>query len=155
MRKGKQLEGNLFLESGDIFIYKEVNNTYYVESHNENLNYFFTIDYLESVAALMKVKEMFNVDQFWNIKITKEMRENINFSKSLYWITGGSREWERRTTYNTKWGKCVDLFLDEYKDKLEKINKKCETLGEVREEFLKHLNLPIIYEFSLNNGLIN
>ena len=154
MKKGKQLEGNLFLTKDKIFIYKEANNTYYTESYNDNLNYFYTIDYLESVAALMKIKEMYDFDQLWDIVITDEMRDSVNFSKSLYWLTGGSREWDNGTTYNTNWNKCVDLFLEEYKLKLEKINKKCKTFRDVRDEFLINFNLPIIYEFSLNNGLV-
>ena len=31
---------------------------------------------------------------------------------------------------------------------------KCETLGEVRDEFLDHMNLPKLYEFSLSSNLI-
>ena len=157
MRKNKQLvlsDNNLIMEKSKISIYRENNNLYFFESNNPNLNYFLSIDYLESVSALMKLKDMYDFDTLWDIKITDEMRINVNYNKSLYWLTGGDREWVTSKVYNTTWSESSDLFLKEYGSILEDINIKCDNLGEVRDEFLKYMNLPTLYEFGLSKNII-
>ena len=158
MRKNKQLilnEGNLFLEQNNIQVYREGNNTYYFESQTPNLSYFFTSDYLESVSALMKIKSTQEIDQLWEIKITEDMRNIANYGSSLYWLTGGDDAWNKYRVYNIRWDEAIDLFTEEYEDILIKINNESETLGDVKEELNKHLNLPILYEFSIERGIIN
>ena len=157
MRKNKQLilsEGYLILENSKVRVYKEKNNLYYFESTNSKLNYFLSVDYLESVAALMKLKDLYDFDSLWDIEITDEMRNNIFLSKSLYWLTGGDREWVTSSVYNTTWLESGHIFVEEYGNKLEKINKKCKTLGDVRDEFIRYMNLPTLYEFGLIKGII-
>tara|TARA_R110000772_G_scaffold66676_4_gene148366 strand:+ start:4983 stop:5459 length:477 start_codon:yes stop_codon:yes gene_type:complete len=158
MRKNKQLilnEGNLFLEQNNIQVYRESNNTYYFESQTPNLNYFFTCDYLESVSALMKIKGTQEIDQLWGIKITEDMRNIANYGSSLYWLTGGDDAWSKYKVYNIRWDEAIDLFIEEYEDILIKINNESETLDDVKIELNKHLNLPILYEFSMEKGIIN
>tara|TARA_R110000772_G_scaffold2410_2_gene8396 strand:+ start:16093 stop:16569 length:477 start_codon:yes stop_codon:yes gene_type:complete len=157
MRKNRQLilnEDNLILEKNNVQVYKESNNTYYFESQANNLNYFFTCDYLESVSALMKIKGMKKFKKLWNIEITDEMRNVVNYGSCLYWLTGGDKEWGMYKTYNIRWDEAIDLFIDQYEDILIIINQNCNTLGEVREQLTKHLNLPTIYEFCLEKGII-
>lgn len=158
MKKNKQSilnEGKLFLDQNNIQVYKESNNTYYFESQTPNLNYFFTCDYLESVSALMKMKYMSKFNQLWDIKITEEMRGIANYGSSLYWLTGGDDAWNKYRVYNIRWDEAIDLFIEKYEDILIKINKESETLGDVKKELNKHLNLPILYEFSIERGIIN
>lgn len=154
MRRSKQiLEDNLVLFKNKVNIYKEKNNTFYFESNNPKL-YFLTNDYLEAVSALMKLKEMRNFDNLWNISITSEMKKSVDISRCLYWLTGGDKDWRNKQIYTKSWRSSSKIYLIEYKDRINKILNKCETLGEVRDEFLKYLTLPKLYEFSLNKGLI-
>lgn len=157
MRKSRQLilnEDNLFIERNNIQVYKESNDIYYFEIQTSELNYFFTCDYLESVSALMKSKFVCESDQLWNIKITDEMRNITYNGSSLYWLSGGDDAWNRYKIYNIRWDEAIDLYIDEFEDILIKINNECETLGDVRKELNKYLNLPTLYEFGLEKGII-
>ena len=156
MRKHRQLildEGNLIIEENGIEVYQEGNNIYFFEGKLPNLNYFFTCDYLESVSALTKLKNINNFNQIWDIEITKEMKSVVNYGSSLYWLSGGDIMWGNGI-YNIRWDEVVDIFLDEYIDKLIEINIKCSTLSEVRDELTTHFNLPTMYEFGLEKGII-
>lgn len=157
MKKNKMTlsNENIIIESSVFNLYKEKNNDlYYFESFHKNLNHFLSIDYLESVSALMKLKELHDFDLLWDIEITDEMRNNIDIKKSLYWLSGGDREWITSKIYNTTWSDSSHLFLEEFEEMIEDINKKCNTLGETRDEFIKYMNLPTLYEFGLKKGII-
>lgn len=155
MKKNKMIlsNENVIFEKSKINVYKEKNNLYYFESYHKNLNYYLSVDYLESVSALMKLKDLYD-SELWDIKITDEMRNSINLNKSLYWLTGGDREWITSKIYNTTWLRSGNLFIEEFGDTVEDINKRCDTLGEVRDEFIKYMNLPTLYEFGLKKGII-
>jgi hypothetical protein len=103
----------------------------------------------------MKIKSTQEIDQLWEIKITEDMRNIANYGSSLYWLTGGDDAWNKYRVYNIRWDEAIDLFTEEYEDILIKINNESETLGDVKEELNKHLNLPILYEFSIERGIIN
>lgn len=158
MRKNRQPipnEGSLIIERNNIQVYKESNNTYYFESQIPNLNYFFTNDYLESVSALMKIKGVKEFDQLWKMKITEEMKNIANYGSSLYWLTGGDDAWNNYKVYNIRWDEAIDLFTEEYEDILIEINNDSYTLEDVKIKLNKYLNLPILYEFSIEKGIIN
>jgi hypothetical protein len=140
------------LVKSNIQVFKE-NNVYYFESNNEKLSNFITNDYMEAVAAFMKLKDTFDLNYLWDIKVTDEMRENLSVNKTLYWITGGDREWVENKTYKKTWIEYSNIFVKKYQKRIETI-KECKTLGEVRDEFLKHMNLPMIYEFALTKNMI-
>lgn len=159
MKKNRQSstlnENNLILEKNNIMVYKEKNNTYYFESQRSNLNYFYTCDYLESVSALIKIKDIKDFDLLWDMEITDEMRSMVNYGSSLYWLSGGDNAWNSYRIYNIRWDEAIDLFLEEYNEILIKINTESKTLRDAREMIKKHLNLPKIYEFSLENNITN
>jgi hypothetical protein len=148
------LEGELLFFKSKISVFKESDNTYYFESNNDKLTYFITDDYMEAVSALMKLKDVMDFEDLWDIEITNKMRENVNIEKSLYWITGGDREWVKNKTYKKTWKELSNTFTKKYSRKLNSINNNSKTLGDVRDELLKYMSLPIIYEFALNEDMI-
>jgi hypothetical protein len=158
MRKNKQLilnEGNLIHEQNNVQVYKESNNTYYFESKTPNLNYFYTNDYLESVSALIKIRDVKDFNELWDIQITEEMRSIVNYGSSLYWLTGGDDAWGNYKIYDIRWDEAIDIFIERYEDILIKINKESHTLSDVKLKLNKFLNLPTLYEFSIEKGIIN
>jgi oligoribonuclease NrnB/cAMP/cGMP phosphodiesterase (DHH superfamily) len=154
MKRTKLIESKeLFIFKSKISIYIE-DNIYFFESNNQKLSYFLTHDFMEATSALMKLHELFNEDDIWDIKINDDMRKNIDFKKSLYWLTGGYNEWVLNKSYKYDWEYCSDIFYNEYKYILKDIMKSSKTLNDVREGFLKEMNLPTLYEFSLKNNLV-
>ena len=155
MKKNKLtiIESDPIFFKSKIQIFKE-SDLYYFECNNIKLSNFITNDYMEAVAALMKLKDTFDFDNLWEIPISNKMRDNININRSLYWITGGDREWVCNKTYNKTWAEYYEIFVDKYSKRLEKIIDKCETLGEVREEILKYMSLPMVYEFALSKNMV-
>lgn len=157
MKKNKRiklLENDVVEYQNNIYIYQEKEG-FYFDSHNKKLPLFATNDYFEAVAAIMKIKDVYNFDSLWDIKITKNMKKNVNYINVLYWITGGVREWKQNNLYNDSWENCYKIFLENFEKSLTDINKKSNTLRECRDEIIKHLSLPYIYEFCLIENLLN
>lgn len=157
MKKNRQLilnDNNLFIEENNVQVYREGRNLYYFEIQVPTFNYFLTCDYLESISAIIRNKHINDFTQIWDIKISNEMRDAVNFGSSLYWLSGGDGAWNKQAMYNLRWDEAVDLFIEQYESILIKINEECETLREVREELNKHLNLLNMYEFGLSKDII-
>lgn len=113
---------------------------------------FLSDDYAESVAALMRLPKFFKEEYLWKIKIPNKY--NIKTSKSLYWLTGGNSEWKENKNYKYDWEDVELIFNHKFEDMILDIIKESNTLGDIKRGFMSRLNLPIIYEFSLNNNLI-
>lgn len=113
---------------------------------------FLSDDYAESVAALMRLPKFFKEEDLWKIKIPNKY--NIKPSKSLYWLTGGNSEWKENKNYKYEWEDVELIFSHKFEDTILDIVKESNTLGDIKRGFMAKLNLPIIYEFSLNNNLI-
>lgn len=143
----------LFSNKDNLNIYKE-GSIYLFENRDQSLPYFITNDYLEAVSALMKLKNLINYDDLWNIEINKQMKESVSINKCLYWLTGGDREWIINKRYNQRWSEICDVFIDQYSDIINEVICDSNTLNDVRVHLIKDLNLPVLYEFSLDKGLI-
>jgi hypothetical protein len=78
----------------------------------------------------------------------------IYLDKALYWLSGGDIEWITKKHYNKAWSEVYLSYQEEFGMTIFNIIKKSNTLGEVRNGFSKYLNLPVLYEFSLNKGFI-
>jgi hypothetical protein len=112
-----------------------------------------TTDICEAVSLMMR----FNVTDpnIWNRDITKNLDlDLIDSKKCLYWLSGGDDEWVKRHFYKRPWNECDLLFQEEFGVTVLVIYKKSKTLGDIKSGFLKFLNLPVFYEFSLSRGLI-
>ncbi|CAG7580185.1 MAG: hypothetical protein SLAVMIC_00289 [uncultured marine phage] len=147
--------GILLYEDQKVKVWKEPNGKLFFESNDPILcDTFMSDDYAESVAALMRLPKVFNDDKLWNIKINKD-KYDITTSKVLYWLTGGNKEWNDKNHYKNDWNEIDSIFTHQFEDTIFEIVGQSNTLGDIKRGFMRHLNLPIIYEFALNNDLID
>ena len=137
---------------------KDVYNRGIVRVSKEEDEYFFEIgkeltsDVAEAVAILMR-KVDFN-EAVWNLEVSNIVLENITPERCLFWLTGGYSEWRTLENYNKPWCDCYLDFQEEFGYLILNIIKRSKTLKDVRENFLKYLNLPILYDFAINKNMI-
>jgi len=108
-----------------------------------------TEDVAEAVAIMMRSNDV--KKSFWEQKISAN-NDSVEPRKSLYWLTGGDREWVKLSNYTKPWNEVEDEFENEYKFLIKWIVNKSKTMGEIRDMFIKYLNLPTLYEFALEKG---
>jgi hypothetical protein len=110
-----------------------------------------TEDIAEAVAIMMRQK---GINQtVWNKELNLDI-DTIDPRKCLYWLTGGDREWVTLNNYNKPWNQCDHHFADEFEFVVRWIIKKSKTLGDIKESFIEHLSLPVLYEFAINKNLV-
>ena len=137
---------------------KDIYNRGIVRVSKEENEYFFEIgkeltsDVAEAVVILMR-KVDFN-EAIWDLEISNIVLENITPERSLFWLTGGYSEWRTLENYNKPWCDCYLDFQEEFGYLIVNIIKKSKTLKDIRENFLKYLNLPILYDFAINKKMI-
>ena len=148
MRRNVKM-GNLLFESDLIKVSKEANKILYFESNQWQLN---TYDVIEGVAALIKMNVPYE-DKVWDIQVKEKW--NSSADKALYWLSGGDKEWLDGKRYKYQWKDVFHIFTHKYSDIIYDVLEKAETLKDIRDGFNKHLPMTKLYEFSLNNGLIN
>jgi hypothetical protein len=123
-------------------------NGYFFEIGSE-----MTCDIAEAVSLLMR-----NVDwndPIWKMEINKNIiYEDITPEKSLYWLTGGNKEWNSLKHYNKSWCDCYLDFQEEFGFLIVNIVKKSKTLLDIRNAFMKYLNLPTLYNFAISKNMI-
>jgi hypothetical protein len=93
-------------------------------------------------------------DSAWDIEVNNTNIENISPEKSLFWLTGGTQEWINLENYNRPWCDCYLDFQEEFGFMIIKIIKDSKKLSEVRDGFIKYLNLPVIYDFAMSKNLL-
>lgn len=134
----RQNEFRLTKENGEIFF----------EIGNES-----TSDLAEAVAILMR-KIDWN-DPVWQIDIDKKIVvENLTPEKALFWLTGGYNEWRTLNHYNRPWCDCYLDFQEEFGFMIISIVKKSKKLSDIRDSFLRYLNLPTLYNFAISKNMI-
>lgn len=111
-----------------------------------------TTDLAEAVAILMKTKGI--NDEVWNLELDKIRTEEISPAKSLFYLTGGHQEWTLLENYSKPWSECCLDFQEEFGLMITKIIKRSKKLSDVKNGFMKYLNLPIIYEFAMSKDLV-
>jgi hypothetical protein len=138
---------------------KEILNQRELRVTKEGNEYFFEIgpemtsDVAEAVSILMR-KIDWN-DPIWNTVIDKKMiYENITPEKALYWLSGGYKEWKSLDHYNRPWCDCYLDFQEEFGFLIVNIIKKSKTLLDVRNAFMKYLNLPTLYNFAISKNMV-
>jgi hypothetical protein len=128
-----------------------------IKISQESGNYYFEIitettsDIGEAVAIMMKLNK-YN-DPVWELKINNVNLYNVEPSKSLYWLSGGDDEWRFGNEYKCQWHECYFKFGEEFGLSVISIIQKSKTLKDIREEFIKNLNLTKLYEFALENKI--
>lgn len=111
-----------------------------------------TDDMAEAVSILMRRVD-FN-DAIWKTEVKDIIVENIIPEKTLFWLTGGYKEWEKLENYNKSWHDCYLDFQEEFGFIVVRSVKKAKTLKDIRDSFLRYLNLPVLYDFAVSKSLI-
>lgn len=143
MINNKEMETKPFYDSETVIIFLE-NNKYIFEAGKG----FVSDDIMESVIFILK---NCNVnDNFWKIKISRTSINNIDFKKSLYWISGGDEFWN---DWMLCWHEYCDIYADEYSEELKTALKKTKNLGDIRNMIINIFNLDRMYEFALKLNL--
>jgi hypothetical protein len=145
MRKKIKTLSNDVYESNIVRINKE-ENEYFFEIGNE-----LTTDVAEAVAILMRKVEIDN--PIWEIEL-KDLEVEVSPEKSLFWLTGGNQEWRTLEHYNKPWRDCYLEFEEEFGFLILNITKRSKKLKDIRNNFIKYLNLPILYDFAISKNMI-
>ena len=150
MRKKKvslSIASNDLYSDNTIRISKE-QNEYYFEIGKE-----ITTDIAEAVSMLMRQKDNWN-NSFWNLEVKDICYQDISPEKSLFWLTGGYSEWRTLEHYNKPWCDCYLDFQEEFGIIIINSIRRSKTLRDIRNNFIKYLNLPILYDFAINKNMI-
>ncbi len=112
-----------------------------------------TTDLAEAVSILMRVVSY--DDKIWSIELNSEMiNESIIPEKALYWLSGGKKEWNSMDHYKYSWCDSHVDFQEEFGELVIDIVRGSKTLADIRNGFIKHINLNIIYDFALSRNMI-
>jgi len=138
---------------------KEIFNQRVLAVTKEGNEYFFeigtetTTDVAEAVSILMRTVDW--NDPIWKTMIDKKMiYENITPEKSLYWLSGGNKEWNSLDHYNRPWCDCYLEFQEEFGILIVNIIKRSKKLKDIRDNFIKYLNLPVLYDYAIKKDLL-
>lgn len=148
MKKKKVLVknvGDLILTDSFVRVTK-FDNQYFFEIGKE-----ITSDLGEAVAILMRNKTEDN--SIWELEIS-DMNLDIDPEKSLFWLTGGYKEWRSLEYYNRPWVDCYIEFQEEFGFIVYNAVKRARKLNDIKKAYLKYLNLPILYDFAISKNLI-
>lgn len=124
------------------------NGQYYFEIGKE-----ITPDISEAVAILMRFKNKLS-ENVWDLEIDNIDYYNISPKRALYWLSGGDIEWKEMENYKKSWSECSLDFQEEFGLRVISIIKRSKTLRDIKNGFVKYLNLPILYEFALENDIV-
>ena len=138
-------------------VLKTINNSNVVIIKTKNDIYFeignkITNDIAEAVAILIREKSV--DDPIWKTSIQHEYDHVIRPRRSLFWLTGGYKEWNQLDNYKFSWHECYEEFNEAFGDKIINIVNNSETLNDIRKKFLEELNLPILYDFAISKNII-
>ena len=142
----KTIGKNDVYNDGVVRVTKE-EDVYFFEIGNE-----LTSDIAEAVAILMR-KVDYN-DHIWDLKLEDIDAESITPEKSLFWLTGGYSEWRILENYNKPWCDCYLDFQEEFGMLIFNIVKRTTKIKEIRDNYYKYLNLPILYDFAISKNMI-
>jgi len=131
----------------DVVIISQKNNGqvfFEIEDH-------ITQDIAEAVAIMMRKR---NIDNSVWLKEVNFDVDCLDSRKCLYWLTGGDNEWIKLHNYNKPWVECDHEFEKEFEFIIRWVVKKSKNLQDIKNGFIEHLNLPVLYEFALSKDLI-
>ena len=131
----------------DVVIISQKNNGqvfFEIEDH-------ITLDIAEAVAIMMRKR---NIDNSVWLKEVNFDVDCLDSRKCLYWLTGGDNEWIKLHNYNKPWVECDHEFEKEFEFIIRWVVKKSKNLQDIKNGFIEHLNLPVLYEFALSKDLI-
>jgi hypothetical protein len=142
----KEIGTKIIYDDNTIIISRE-GNEWFFEIGRE-----MTTDLGEAVSLLLRNCDA--SDEVWKTDIKEMNIDNISPEKSLYWLTGGEREWKTLENYNRPWCDCYLDFQEEFGLLVISIIKRSKTLEDMRKHFIEYLNLPVLYDFALSKKLL-
>jgi hypothetical protein len=145
-QKRQSKQSNIKLLNQDVIKITNTNGSYLFE-----IGDIITTDPAEAVALMMRIDDL--RESFWKRPISINP-ESIDVRKCLYWLSGGDLEWITLHNYCKSWINCEDDFEEEFGFLVKSIIKKSKTLEDIKNNFIKYLNLPTLYEFALEKNLI-
>ena len=132
--------------SNFVRITEEVNGQLFFEVGSE-----ITTDIAEAVAIMLRIQ---NIDEsIWSKELPIKI-EDVEPRRALYWLSGGDKEWISKQNYNRPWSECDIEFQEEFGFMIMSILKKAKNLNDIRNGFVRYLNLPVLYEFALSKNYI-
>jgi hypothetical protein len=150
MRRKKvalQVRGNCAVFNEGVLRISKEENVYYFEIGNE-----ITCDVAEAVAIMMRKVDWGS--SVWDLNLEFTNLDNISPERTLFWLSGGYTEWRNLDNYNRPWCDCYLDFQEEFGGLVYNIAKRTKSLREIRENFIKYLNLPTLYEFALSKDFV-
>ena len=139
-------DGKIIHDGNAVRIVQEINGEMFFEIGNE-----ITSDIAEAVAIMLRNNKIKQIT--WDVEVSYS-NSNISPDKCLYWLSGGDREWSSLKNYNRSWSEVYMLYNKEFGDRVIDILNESKTLGDVRDNFIKYLNLPTLYEFALSKKFV-
>lgn len=136
----------------------DVYNDDIIKVSKDGNGYFFEIgkemstDIAEAVTIMMREIE-YN-DPIWNIQLNDIILEDITPEKALFWLSGGNEEWKTLEHYNKPWCDCYLDFQEEFGFLIINIIKRSKKLKDIRDNFIKYLNLPTLYDYAVSKNMI-
>lgn len=136
----------------------DVYNDNIIRISKEGKDYFFeigkelSIDVAEAVTILMRETEWNN--PVWEVELKDIVLEELTPEKSLFWLSGGNIEWRTLEHYNKPWCDCYLDFQEEFGFIIINIVKRSKKLRDIRNNFVKHLSLPTLYDFAISKDMI-
>jgi hypothetical protein len=134
----------VLLDQDQVIVIQNNDNTYF------QIGYQITDDLAEAVSIM--IRTIHENDPIWNKKIKN--KNELDYKKSLYWLSGGDDEWINLTHYNQPWIECSDLYVEKFKFDIQTIIDNSYTLKEIRDKFKNKLNMFKMYDFAISNNLI-
>lgn len=102
-----------------------------------------TSNVLEAVSVIMKNRKMKDIQDIWNITISKNDVDYISYDANLlYQIMGGGEFWKN---IEIDWLDMLENVRDEYVIMLQYILFNSENLNDIRRNIKKYFNLDKIY----------
>lgn len=145
MKKRRDVKENnvIIFKNNNVKITKEPNQYLFFEIKKE-----ITSDIAEAISLMIDIED----SELWEIELNKNI--NIDPEKCLYWLSGGDKEWLLLEHYNKNWVDCYLDFQEEFGFIIVEIIKNSKTLGDIRNGFIKYLNLPTLYDFAISKGFV-
>ena len=105
-------------------------------------------------AAVILMRDFGYNHPVWETDIIDVEIEELTPEKSLFWLTGGYKEWRSLEHYNRPWCDCYLDFQEEFGFLIINIVKKANTMGDIRDGFIRYLNLPVLYDFAIGKDFV-
>lgn len=144
-RKKVEEKENIVFKNNIVKITKENDDQLCFEIVN-----YITYDISEAVSLLIKYDLS---DKIWDIDIKVNINDIVP-EKTLYWLSGGEKEWTTKEHYIKDWSDCYLDFQEQFGFIIMNILRKSRKLRDIKQGFNKNLNLPIIYDFAISRNLV-